>query len=87
MIIKPMVRNNICLNAHPIGCAKNVEKQIEYAKSHLKKESNSPKLVLVVGCSNGYGLSSRICAAFGYGAVTIGLSKEKAASEKHTATP
>jgi len=87
MIIKPMVRNNICLNAHPVGCARNVEKQIDYAKTHLKKEDNSPKLVLVVGCSNGYGLSSRICAAFGYGAVTIGLSKEKAASEKHTATP
>jgi len=33
MIIKPMVRSNMCLNAHPIGCAKEVENQIAYVKA------------------------------------------------------
>jgi len=83
-----MVRNNICLNSHPSGCAVSVQRQIEYAKKNLSPvDYKTPKLVLVIGCSNGYGLASRIAAAFGYGAVTVGLSKEKAASEKHTATP
>jgi len=87
MVIKPMVRNNICLNAHPAGCAKSVERQIEYAKKNLKAENNSPKLVLVIGCSVGYGLASRICAGFGYGAATVGLSFENEPSEKRTGTP
>ena len=87
MPIKPMIRNNICLNAHPVGCAKSVQKQIEYAKKNLSKTGSAPKLALIVGCSNGYGLASRICAAFGYGAVTVGLSFENEPSEKRTGTP
>ena len=87
MVIKPMIRNNICLNANPDGCTKSVERQIEYAKKNLSAEKNSPKLALVVGCSLGYGLASRICAAFGYGAVTVGLSLENEPSEKRTGTP
>ena len=71
MIIKPMVRSNMCLNAHPIGCAKEVENQIAYVKSQkakrgtksLKEGGNGPKFVLVLGCSTGYGLASRISAA------------------------
>jgi len=84
---KPMIRNNICLNAHPEGCAANVKKQICYAKKILTPENNAPKLALIAGCSNGYGLASRICAAFGYGAVTVGVSLENEPSEKRSGTP
>ncbi|MCL2209810.1 MAG: trans-2-enoyl-CoA reductase family protein [Treponema sp.] len=88
MVIKPMVRNNICLNAHPIGCAVSVKNQIEYVKNNLTAtEGITPKLALIIGCSSGYGLASRIAAAFGYGAVTVGVSREKEPSEKHTGTP
>jgi len=88
MIIKPMVRNNICLNSHPLGCAVLVERQVAYAKQKLSPvKGKTPQLALVVGCSNGYGLASRIAAAFGYGAVTVGVSREKPASKGHTATP
>jgi len=87
MQIKPMIRNNICLNAHPAGCAASVKKQIEQAKKSLSAASNTPKLALVVGCSNGYGLASRICAGFGYGAVTVGVSFENEPSEKRAGTP
>jgi enoyl-[acyl-carrier protein] reductase/trans-2-enoyl-CoA reductase (NAD+) len=86
MQIKPMIRNNICLNAHPIGCAAGVQKQIEYAKKQLSPAEGTPKLVLVVGCSNGYGLASRICACFGYKAITVGLSLENEPTEKRTGT-
>ena len=95
MIIKPKVRANICMNAHPLGCAKETENQIEYAKSQkIKREIKSasecgkgPKFVLVLGASTGYGLASRITAAFEYGADTIGLSFEKEPLENKTATP
>ncbi|MCR4949421.1 MAG: trans-2-enoyl-CoA reductase family protein [Treponema sp.] len=95
MIIKPMVRSNMCLNAHPIGCAKEVENQIAYVKAQkakrgtksLKEGGNGPKFVLVLGCSTGYGLASRISAAFEYGADTIGVSFEKAGTETKGGTP
>ncbi len=90
MLVKPMVRSNMCINAHPTGCRKNVEDQIAYTKERAKnhKESkNTPKNVLVLGCSNGYGLASRIVASFAYGAPTIGVSFEKAGSERKGGTP
>jgi len=82
-----MIRNNICLNTNPEGCAANVQRQIEYAKKNLQVASNAPKLALIVGCSNGYGLASRICAGFGYKAVTVGLSFENEPTEKRIGTP
>lgn len=83
MIIKPKVRGFICTNAHPEGCAANVQEQIDYIKSQSHAE-NGPKNVLVVGASTGYGLASRITSAFGYGANTLGLFFEKPATEKRT---
>lgn len=84
MIIKPRIRGFICTTAHPAGCARNVAQQIEYVKS--QPAIDGPKNVLVLGASGGYGLASRICAAFGSGAATLGVSFEKPPSETKTAT-
>ncbi|KPV44785.1 enoyl-ACP reductase FabV [Alicyclobacillus ferrooxydans] len=84
MVIKPKIRGFICTTAHPVGCAKHVEEQVEYVKSQPKFEG--PKKVLVIGSSTGYGLASRIAAAFGGGADTIGVCFEKPASDNRTAT-
>jgi len=83
MIIKPKVRGFICITAHPAGCAANVKSQIDYvkAKGPLK---DMPKRVLVVGASTGYGLASRIVAAFGGNAATLGVFFEKPAEEGRT---
>ena len=92
-MMTPMVRSNICLNAHPQGCKQSVLDQIEYTKQQKVKNDlkdgkhRAIKNVLVLGCSNGYGLASRITAAFAYGAATIGVSYEKAGSEKKFGTP
>jgi enoyl-[acyl-carrier protein] reductase/trans-2-enoyl-CoA reductase (NAD+) len=87
MVIKPMIRNNICLNSHPAGCEVFVKNQIEYAKKTLSSiEGKTPALALIIGCSTGYGLASRICAAFGYGSVTVGVSREKEPSTRNTGT-
>ena len=85
MVIKPKVRGFICTNAHPEGCAESVAQQIEYVKQQGDL-GDGPKNVLVLGCSTGYGLASRITAAFGYGANTMGVCFEKAPSERKTGT-
>ena len=69
MIISPRTRGFICLTSHPEGCAQNVLKQINYVKSQGLTEG--PKKVLVIGASTGFGLASRITAAFGSNASTI----------------
>jgi len=83
MIIAPKVRGFICINAHPEGCAANVQAQIDYIKTQSGYK-DGPKNVLVVGSSTGYGLASRITAAFGYGANTLGVFFEKPATERKT---
>lgn len=85
MIVKPKVKGFICTTAHPLGCRKHVEEQIEYIKKMGAFEG--PKKVLVIGASTGFGLASRIAAAFGSNAATIGVSFEKLPTEKKTATP
>ena len=88
MVINPKVRGFICTNAHPVGCAENVSQQIEYIKglSLSKPVPAAPKNVLVIGSSTGYGLASRITAAYGYGASTLGVFFEKPPTEKRTAS-
>ena len=85
MIIKPKVRGFICTNAHPQGCAANVQEQIAFTKAK-GPVAGAPKKVLVLGCSTGFGLASRITAAFGGGADTLGVCFEKEPSETKTAT-
>lgn len=80
MIIQPRTRGFICLTAHPEGAAENIKNQIDYVKSKGEIK-NGPKKVLVIGASTGFGIASRISAAFGSGAATIGVFFEKPASE------
>jgi len=75
MIIKPRVRGFLCITSHPAGCAMNVKNQIDYVKK--QGYISGPKKVLIIGASTGYGLSSRITAAFGAGASTLGVFFEK----------
>lgn len=85
MIIKPKIRGFICTNAHPTGCASHVNEQIAYVSQHQQADSK-PKNVLVIGASTGYGLASRITAAFGNQAKTLGIFFEKPPTEKKTAS-
>ncbi|MDE0951896.1 MAG: trans-2-enoyl-CoA reductase family protein [Halioglobus sp.] len=85
MIIKPRVRGFLCITTHPTGCDANVRRQMEYVKGKGPIE-DGPKRVLVIGASTGYGLASRVTAAFGSGAATLGVFFEKEGTEKKTAT-
>ncbi|WP_192823435.1 enoyl-ACP reductase FabV [Rufibacter sp. LB8] len=85
MIITPRVRGFICLTSHPEGCAQNVQNQINYVKS--KGTIDGPKKVLVIGASTGFGLASRITAAFGSNAATLGVFFEKPSAAGKPGSP
>lgn len=86
MIIKPKVRGFVCVTAHPAGCAAHVQQQIDYVKSK-GPIAQGPKKALVIGASTGFGLGSRIAAAFGSGAATLGVFFERPSEEGRPATP
>ncbi len=88
MIIKPRTRGFMCITTHPVGCDVNVKNQIDFIKSlaPLATDGPRPQNVLVIGASTGYGLASRITAAFGYGAKTLGLFFEKEGAERKPGT-
>ena len=87
MIINPKVRGFICTNAHPVGCAANVAEQIAVINNaDNQSDLEGPKNVLIIGSSTGYGLASRITAAYGYGADTLGVFFEKPPTDRKTAS-
>jgi len=96
MVITQKILRNVSLSAHPAGCRRSVEEQVAWVKAHANKALSThypptgdralPKRVLVLGGSTGYGLSSRIVAAFAGGADTISVSFEREPSETKTAS-
>lgn len=76
MIIQPVIKSNICVRVHPIGCKENVRRQIEYIKE--SGEFKGPRTALIIGGSSGYGLASRIALGFGCKTNTVNVSFEMA---------
>ncbi len=75
MVPDPRFRGFLCTSAHPVGCARNVERQIALARA---AKGGGIKRALVVGSSAGYGLASLITAVWGYGAEALGVCVERA---------
>jgi enoyl-[acyl-carrier protein] reductase/trans-2-enoyl-CoA reductase (NAD+) len=84
IVIEPRIRNNLCITAHPQGCAAQVRAQIRYVQS--RGALDGPRRVLVIGASNGYGLAARIVSAFASGAATVGIAYERPGAGHRTAT-
>src|ERR1700690_2775467 len=53
-IVSPRIRGFICLNAHPAGCAANIDAEIAIATA--RAPGAGFRDALVVGASTGYGL-------------------------------
>ena len=86
MIVEPKIRGFVCITAHPTGCFSNMAEQIAHAKEHSLPSGVGPKRALVVGASTGYGLSSRVAAAFSCSADTLGVYFEREAANGRTGT-
>ena len=76
MVVVPKVKGFLCITAHPKGCAANVDEQIAYVEKKGAIKGGC-KCALVIGASTGYGLASRITAAFGCRASTVGVFFER----------
>ncbi len=85
-VIKQRSRGFICINAHPEGCGRQVERQIAAVVGARPAGLKGPKNVLVIGASTGYGLASRIAAAWGFGARTTGVFFERPPEGRKTAS-
>lgn len=85
-VVQRRSRGFICLNAHPGGCRHNIERQINTIRAGENAPHRGPDRVLVIGASTGYGLASRIAAAWGFGAKTIGVFLERPAEGNKTAS-
>ena len=85
MVVAHKISGFICTTSHPEGCSKHVAEQIAVVKNR-GPIANGPKKVLVIGSSTGYGLASRIAAAFGSNAATVGVFFERASEGDRTAT-
>lgn len=85
-VVQMKARGFICVNAHPAGCARNVEHQVETVKRSIPQKLAGVRNVLVIGASTGYGLASRIAAAWGFQARTVGVFFERAPQGHRTGT-
>jgi enoyl-[acyl-carrier protein] reductase/trans-2-enoyl-CoA reductase (NAD+) len=86
MVIQPRIKGFLCTTAHPLGCEQDVANQIGVVTAGGKLKTG-PQRVLVIGASGGYGLASRISAAFGCASSTIGVFFERPSKRGRTASP
>ncbi len=84
-IIKRRSRGFICVNAHPEGCRRNVERQALAMKQQVPRPEGA-RNALVIGASTGYGLASRVAAAWGFEARTLGVFFERPPEGAKTAS-
>ena len=85
-VVMQRARGFVCVNAHPEGCFRNVERQVAEVRGDLPVPVAGPKNVLVLGSSTGYGLASRVAAAWGFGARTLGVFFERPPEDSRTGT-
>jgi len=84
MIIKPLIRSNVFLTAHPTGCRRFVFEQVEAARKF--ERFKGPNNILIIGGSSGYGLATRIALAVAGGANTINVSYESGPKGERSGT-
>lgn len=75
---KARIKNNICTNAHPVGCFYSVYEQIQQSLNNPIQGFEN-KMALVVGASSGIGLASRIAMTFSAGMDTLGIYCDRGA--------
>jgi enoyl-[acyl-carrier protein] reductase / trans-2-enoyl-CoA reductase (NAD+) len=82
--VSARIKSFICLNAHPAGCAANVEALAALARAGGPGSGIGEALVL--GSSTGYGLASLTTALFGHGARATGVCLERPSQGDKTAS-
>lgn len=82
---KSIIRDNIALSAHPLGCKQAILNQIAEVKD-LEEITDKDLNVLIIGGSSGYGLASRIALTYKANAYTYNVSFERAGRNRSSAS-
>ncbi|WP_432939432.1 trans-2-enoyl-CoA reductase family protein [Kribbella sp. CA-253562] len=82
-LIKPVGRGFLFLDSHPAGCERLVQDLT--AQVEARTADQNP-VALVIGSSSGYGLAATIAGLARYGINGVGVSFEKAATARRTAS-
>lgn len=85
-VVKERTRGFICVTSHPEGCQRRVAEQVSAMRKAAPSPLEGPGTVLVIGASSGYGLATRVAAAWGFGAKTVGVFRERPPEGRRTAS-
>lgn len=85
MTLKPMIRDNIALNANEHGCKQALLNQISELEN-FNTIQTEPLNVLIIGGSSGYGLATRTVLTYKANAYTYNVSFERPAKGRNTAS-
>jgi enoyl-[acyl-carrier protein] reductase/trans-2-enoyl-CoA reductase (NAD+) len=85
-VIQPKIKGFICTTAHPVGCRKSVEQQLNYAGQNIVKSGRFKK-ALILGASSGFGLASRISLVKSNNTATVGVYLEREPIKRRTGSP
>jgi len=86
-VIKPVGRGFLFLDSHPAGCARLVRDMAGQVERRTpERRTPERRTALVIGSSSGYGLATTIAGLARYGIDGVGVSFEKAATARRTAT-
>ncbi|MQS06042.1 enoyl-ACP reductase FabV [Streptomyces alkaliphilus] len=84
MIIEPVRRGATWATAHPDGRSLLIRRTVDAVRARGTRPG--PRAVLVVGASSGLGLATRLSAAFGHGAATVGVCLERPGTRRRPGT-
>ena len=82
-VVKPVGRGFLFLDSHPAGCERLVRELTAQVEA---RTADARPVALVVGSSSGYGLAATVAGLARYGINGVGVSFEKAATVRRTAT-
>lgn len=86
-IVLPTGRGALLLDAHPDGCAASVDALADRIRPAAHELGSAQRPVaLVIGSSAGYGLAATLTAIERHGMNGMGISLERPAGPRHTAT-
>jgi enoyl-[acyl-carrier protein] reductase / trans-2-enoyl-CoA reductase (NAD+) len=85
-VVRPRMKGFIALDAHPVGCARQVAATVDAVQSEESRHLVRPGPVVVLGGSGGYGLPAAAVAAFRYGVPVVLVCLERPAQRGRTAS-
>lgn len=80
-MIQPDINGSVLRNCNPEGCHQFLSEQ--WQRLNLHKKGRCYKSVLIIGCSSGFGLASRLTTLYNGAETSVGVCFEREPNENH----